>query len=165
MKEKDTQWKSRNKYLSSLLFCLRMYYTWLERVEDGKKDAPLWSLAVSRQTADQGKPQTQISWGSIYHNVPKFSDRQFWANRADPDQTAPIFWMHYSKEKPSCSTFWMITANFRVSEILGFLRYTVSIQSASFGHYTLGPLLPSERTAKSRIRLGGQMPRLIQDFH
>ena len=53
-----------------------------------------------------------------YCNVPKFSDRQVWANSADPDQTAPrgavwsestlfgipspIFWMHYSKEKPSC---------------------------------------------------------------
>ena len=24
-----------------------------------------------------------------YHNVPKFSDRQYWANSADPDQTAP----------------------------------------------------------------------------
>ena len=29
--------------------------------------------------------------------------------------------MHYSKEKPSCSTFRVITANFRVSEILVFL--------------------------------------------
>ena len=34
-----------------------------------------------------------------------------------------VFWMLYSKEKPSCSTFRVITANFRVSEILGFLRY------------------------------------------
>ena len=25
-----------------------------------------------------------------YRNVPKFSDRQVWANSADPDQTAPI---------------------------------------------------------------------------
>ena len=24
----------------------------------------------------------------IYRNVPKFSDRQVWANSADPDQTA-----------------------------------------------------------------------------
>ena len=24
-----------------------------------------------------------------YRNVPKFSDRQVWANSADPDQTAP----------------------------------------------------------------------------
>ena len=38
-----------------------------------------------------------------------------------------IFWMHYSKEKPSCSTFMVITANFRVSEILGFLRYINSL--------------------------------------
>ena len=63
-----------------------------------------------------------------------FSDRQVWANSVDPDQRSSlirvypvcnslcIFWMHYSKEKPSCSTFRVITANFRVSEILGFLR-------------------------------------------
>ena len=25
-----------------------------------------------------------------YRNVPKFSDRQVWANSADPDQTAPL---------------------------------------------------------------------------
>ena len=41
-----------------------------------------------------------------YHNVPKFFYRQVWANSADPDQTA----------------FRVITANFWVSEILGFLR-------------------------------------------
>ena len=35
-----------------------------------------------------------------------------------------IVWMHYSKEKPSCSTFRMITANFQVSEILGCLQYS-----------------------------------------
>ena len=73
----------------------------------------------------------------MYRNDPKFSDIQDWAKRADPDQTAPgsslirvytvcnslcIIWMHYSKEKPSCLTFRVITANFRVSEILGFLR-------------------------------------------
>ena len=65
-----------------------------------------------------------------YCNVPKISDRQIWANSVDPDQTAPhclqslcTFWMHYSKEKPSCSTFREITANFRVSKILGFLQY------------------------------------------
>ena len=27
---------------------------------------------------------------AIYRNVPKFSDRQVWANSADPDQTAPL---------------------------------------------------------------------------
>ena len=25
----------------------------------------------------------------VYRNFPKFSDRQVWANSADPDQTAP----------------------------------------------------------------------------
>ena len=34
-----------------------------------------------------------------------------------------IFWMHYSKETPPCSAFRVITINFRVSEILGFLWY------------------------------------------
>ena len=83
----------------------------------------------------------QKDWSSVYHNVPKFSDRQFGANSADPDQTAPrgslirvytvcdflcIFWMHYCQEKSSCSTFRVITANFRVSETLGVLRYKVT---------------------------------------
>ena len=26
---------------------------------------------------------------TVYHNDPKFLDRQVWANSADPDQTAP----------------------------------------------------------------------------
>ena len=34
-----------------------------------------------------------------------------------------IFWMHYSKEKPSFSTFLVITANFRMSEFLEISRY------------------------------------------
>ena len=36
-----------------------------------------------------------------------------------------IFWMHYCKENPPCSTFRVITANFQVSKILGFLWYAV----------------------------------------
>ena len=58
-----------------------------------------------------------------YRNDPKFSDRLARANSADLDQT---------KEQsdqgltlfviPSCSTFRVITANFRMSEILGILR-------------------------------------------
>ena len=85
----------------------------------------------SVQSDRRGKTKT------IYRNVPKFSDRQIWTNSANPDQTAPnlirvftvcnslcIFWMHYSKEKPSCSTFRVITANFRESEILGVLWYS-----------------------------------------
>ena len=65
----------------------------------------------------------------------KFWERQVWTNSADPDQTAPrasslcMFWMHYSKEKPSCSTFRVITANFLVSEILGLLRYDLAALS------------------------------------
>ena len=72
-----------------------------------------------------------------YRNVPKFSDRQVWANSADPDQTAPllirvytvchsihIFWTHYCTVKPLCLNFRVITANFsgvqifRVSMVL-----------------------------------------------
>ena len=30
-----------------------------------------------------------MKYVNIYRNVPKFSDRQVWANSADPDQTAP----------------------------------------------------------------------------
>ena len=68
----------------------------------------------------------RCSPNDTYRTDPKFSDRQDWANSADPDQTALsicIFWMRYSKVKPSCSTFRVITANFRVSKILGFLQY------------------------------------------
>ena len=69
-------------------------------------------------------------------HVPKFSNRQAWANSVDPDQTAPdqglytvcnsvcIFWSHYSIVEPQCSNFKIITAPlFRVSEYLGILRY------------------------------------------
>ena len=73
-----------------------------------------------------------------YRNVSKFSDRQVWANSADPDQTAPsslirvytvcnsgcVFWMHYSKEKSSCSTFRVITAN--VLGVRNFRVFTVT---------------------------------------
>ena len=38
-----------------------------------------------------------------------------------------IFWMHYSKEKPSCSTFRVITANFRGSEILGIYGTLITV--------------------------------------
>ena len=44
-----------------------------------------------------------------------------------------IFWMHYSKVKPSCSTFRVITANFQVSEILGFF----TVLSAEINCYSL----------------------------
>ena len=94
----------------------------------------LLAIHVSVQLMLLGVPKA-IFFIHFYRNVPKFSDRQVWANSADPDQTAPslirvytvcnslcIFWMHYPKETPSCSTFRVITINFRMSEILGFLR-------------------------------------------
>ena len=65
-----------------------------------------------------------------YRNDPKFSDRRVWANSVDPDETAPchpvcIFLTHYSVIKRYCSNFRIITAIFRVSKILGFLRYII----------------------------------------
>ena len=61
-----------------------------------------------------------------YRNFPKFSDRQVWANSADPDQTAPrgairvytvchsvcIVWTHYSMVEPHSSNFRVISTNF-----------------------------------------------------
>ena len=79
-----------------------------------------------------------------YRNDPKFSDRQVYANSADPDQTAPrgavwpgseeqsdlgqirvytvcnticIFWMHYSTVKPSCLNFRVIFSRIRIFRI------------------------------------------------
>ena len=58
--------------------------------------------------------------------------------------------MHSSKEKPSCPTFRVVTANFWVSEILGLLRYcrycSVAVQhntlkwvsSFEYGTYHIG---------------------------
>ena len=60
-------------------------------------------------------------------NDPKFSDRQFYGNSVDPDQTAPrsslirvytvchsvsIFMMHYFMVKQPCSKFRLIKAMF-----------------------------------------------------
>ena len=66
----------------------------------------------------------------VYHNDPKFSDRQVWANSADPDQTAHQglhclqFRLHLSVEL-HCSNFRVITTIFWMSEYLGHLRYIV----------------------------------------
>ena len=94
-----------------------------------------------------------------------------------------IFWVHISSVKPSCSKFRVITANFRVSEILGFLRYIkrfftknkilsrlmtkptkwhvrpaktqISLISLRcLPEEALNPYLPKEHTAKALIRLG-----------
>ena len=73
-----------------------------------------------------------------YRNDPKFSDRQVWANSADPDQTRSsrirvytvchsvcISWTHYCPVKPPCSNFGIITANFTGVQI--FRIFTVII--------------------------------------
>ena len=58
--------------------------------------------------------QNQIHYQ--YRNFPKFSDRQVWANGADPDQTVChsvcIVWTHYSMVEPHSSNFRVITTNF-----------------------------------------------------
>ena len=85
-------------------------------------------------------PQHMFLWRTLenysliiikYSNFPKFSDRQVWANSADPRQTAPRgesdqglhclqFPLHLLDallETLSCSTFMVITMKFLVSEI------------------------------------------------
>ena len=76
--------------------------------------------------------------GMKYRNFPKFSDRQVWANSADPDQTAPrsslirvytvchsvcIVWTHYSMVDPHSSNFRVITTIFLGVRI--FRKFTV----------------------------------------
>ena len=55
-----------------------------------------------------------------YHNDPKFSDRQVWANSADPDQTEGAVWSGFSLKDQS-------------DQGLQF-----AILSVSFGHMTYG---------------------------
>ena len=50
--------------------------------------------------------------------------------------------MHYAKEKPSCSTFRVITANFQVSEILGVLRYSKYLKTSGHPNNLLQKVKP-----------------------
>ena len=43
--------------------------------------------SVDQQCGNRAVDQRAVY--PTYRNDPKFSDRQFWANSADPDQTAP----------------------------------------------------------------------------
>ena len=72
----------------------------------------------------------------MYHNVPKFLDRQVWANSVDSDQTEEQsaqdlhcwpFWLHYrySTVKPPCLNFRVITAKF--SDVQIFRIFTVQV--------------------------------------
>ena len=84
-------------------------------------------------------------------NDPKFSDRQAWANSADSDQTAPKeqsdqglhclqFPLHLLDAllygKTILFIFRVITANFRVSEIIGVLRYCIQLREKIKNNYT-----------------------------
>ena len=69
----------------------------------------------------------------MHRYVPKFSDRQVWANSVVPDQRSSLigiftvchsvctFCTKYSVVKQYCSNFRVITAIFRVSEFLAHL--------------------------------------------
>ena len=100
-------------------------------------DRQVWANIVECDQGLHSLPFQSVSFGCItlwYCNDPKFSDTQVWANSADLDQRSSlirsytvcnslcIFWMQYSKVKPSCSTFRVITENFRVSDFLGILQ-------------------------------------------
>ena len=70
-----------------------------------------------------------LHWVLIYRNFPKFSDRQVWANSAERSSlirvytvcdSLCIFWIHYSKDTPSCSTFRVIFLGVRI-----FRKFTV----------------------------------------
>ena len=74
----------------------------------------------------------RLPW--VYRNFPKFSDRQVWANSADPDQTArsALFaipsasfgWITLRKRHLDKLLGWLQQI-FGVFEYLGILRYTV----------------------------------------
>ena len=90
-----------------------------------------------------------------YRNFHKFSDRQVWANSADPDQTAPsslirvytichsvcTVWTHYSMVEPHSSNFRVITTIFLGVRI--FRKFTVSTVVSS--------LLQSRPTDQDKI--------------
>ena len=120
-----------------------------------KKKKSLWYIQLlDPLNTSQERPSTtsfgiyQISWEkktvplylnlvcnlahrTQYRNFPKFSDRQVWANSADPDHTRVytvchstcIIWTRYSMVEPHSSNFRVITKFFWVSEYLGNLRY------------------------------------------
>ena len=106
-----------------------------------------------------------------YHNDPKFSDRQVYANSADPGQTARtwsslirvytvchsvcIFGTHYTKVKPLCSTFRVITANFSGVQIFRNFLYVGfdKRENTSGPTYPVGQLTPVSPThLKERSR-------------
>ena len=60
-----------------------------------------------------------------YRNVPKFSDRQVWANSADPDQTAPrgAVWSGSTLFAiPSASFGWISLRKCHLVQLLGWIQ-------------------------------------------
>ena len=74
----------------------------------------------------------------MYHNDPKFSDRQVWANSAEEQSDQGLhclqFRLHLLEALlygiPSCSNFRVVTANF--SNVQIFRIFTVSFRLRAF---------------------------------
>ena len=100
---------------------LRQYNTSSFYIQNFKPLASLCSWAGRFESTVVANPEDRFSRDEAHikhHNDPKFSDRQVWANRVEPDQTAPqgrrsslinvytvchsfcIFWSHNSMVKP-----------------------------------------------------------------
>ena len=109
---------------------------------DGAVSVVLWLTGMYKETRYTGR-KSRI----IYHNFPKFSDRQVWANSADPDQTAPsslisvytvchsvcIVWTQYSMVEQHSSNLRVIITN-----ILGvriFRKFMVVIIKCKFSKF------------------------------
>ena len=81
---------------------------------------------------------------SYFHDVPKVSDRQLWANSIGPDPRGAVwsgstlfpFYLHlsdahYSTVKPPCSNFRVITAKFSGIWIFMILQYIFYKEASS----------------------------------
>ena len=72
-------------------------------------------------------------YGNSYNRNDQFSDRQVWANSADPGTVSSsicILWLHYSAVKPSCINFSVITAN-----VSGIRIFTVVKCSDNYSYF------------------------------
>ena len=125
------------------LCCSEYWHTWSMEVDEGsdqKSDIyPRWIAAhahLKNEFTEDEKCHYLMRWLIFYyHNDPKFSDWQVWANSADQDRSSLIrvytvchsaftFRKHYPMVKPPCSNFRVTAAIFRVSEYLGILYYS-----------------------------------------
>ena len=71
-----------------LWFVLQINMTVHSRIV--KIDIDRFQVDLTTKSSDLLDKDGQWKWVDfVYRNFPKFSDRQVWANIADPDQTAP----------------------------------------------------------------------------